>query len=474
MQMRIAGKEEPAENGEWILVHNPATGELVDRVPAGGAGDIDRAVTAAEKAQPAWAQRSIRERGKTLARGAGMLRDQADALAKLLVHEQGKPLREATDEIRGCANVFEFYAGIAAHPPDEFINVGAIGDCIARHVPLGVCAAIIPWNVPAILTSWKTAPALLTGNTVVLRPSSTAPLTVLSIAAVLEKAGLPPGALNVVTGTGEESGMALVRHKRVQKVSFTGSTETGQAVLAAAQTSSKRVALELGGSDPMIVWKDADLEKAVQGAVHGRFYNAGQTCTAVKRLYLHQQIADQFLRMLTGKVTALRVGNGLSPGVDMGPLHTRAQRERVLDILDRSSGSGEVTVGGGILSGGIYDAGYFLQPTLIKGVEAQSPLLTEEVFGPVLPVMTFGDLDEAIASANASRYGLGASVWTRDWTVAERVFREVQAGLVWMNRNLTVPPEVPFGGMKESGSGRENGYQALRQYSQIRSFVIGR
>ena len=474
MQMRIAGKEEPAESGEWIPVRNPATGELVDRIPAGGAGDVDRAVAAAEKAQPAWAQRSVRERGKILSRGAGMLREEANNLATLLVREQGKPLREAADEIRGCANVFEFYAGICAHPSDEFIDVGSIGDCIARAVPLGVCAAIIPWNVPAILTSWKTAPALLTGNAVVLRPSSSAPLTVLSIAVVLEKAGLPPGALNVITGTGEESGMALVRHKRVQKVSFTGSTDTGQAVLAAAQGTSKRVALELGGSDPMIVWKDADLEKAVQGAVHGRFYNAGQTCTAVKRLYLHEMIADQFLQMLTEKVRALRVGNGLSPDIDMGPLHTRVQRDRVLEILQRSLGSGKVIVGGGTFSGSAYDAGFFLQPTLVTGVDRQSPLLTEEVFGPVLPVMKFADLDEAISSANTSRYGLGASVWTRDWKVAERVFREVQAGIVWMNRNLTVPPEVPFGGMKESGSGRENGYQALRQYTQIRSFIIGR
>jgi acyl-CoA reductase-like NAD-dependent aldehyde dehydrogenase len=475
MQMRIAGKEEPAESGAWIAVHNPATGELVDRIPAGGASDIDRAVDAADAAQPAWAQRSMRERGKILALAASMVREQAGALASLLVREQGKPLREATDEIRGCANVLEFYAGISAYPPDAFIRIGPVGDCTTRHVPLGVCGAIIPWNVPALLSAWKTAPALLTGNTVVLRPSSTAPLTVLSIAGVLEKAGLPPGVLNVVTGTGEESGMALVRHPRVQKISFTGSTGTGTLVCAAAADGSqKRVTLELGGSDPMIVWKDADIVKAVQGAVHGRFYNAGQTCTAVKRLYLHEDIADRFMPLLIERVSSLRVGNGLSHGTDMGPLHTAGQRKDVLDILDRSVGKAEVILGGGALRGGEYDAGYFMQPTLVRAVDTRAPLLTEEVFGPVLPVATFTDLDEAITAANATRYGLGASVWTRDWTVAERVFSEVEAGIVWMNRNLTVPPEVPFGGLKASGSGRENGTQALLQYTQVRSFIIGR
>ena len=472
MQMRIGGAEETSHREAWIPVINPATGEEIDQVPSGDAEDVARAVEAAGRAQEVWAARSMRDRGKILFLTAERIREMHPALAMLLTREQGKPIKEAIDEIRGFANILEFYAGISAHPTEEFLSLGRFGDCIVTREPLGVCGAIIPWNMPAIILGWKVAPALLTGNTVVVKPSSTAPLTSLSLCGILEQAGLPPGVLNMVTGTGESAGMPLVRHPGIRKISFTGSTETGYMVLHAAREHLKEVTLELGGSDPMIVWEDAPLEQALDGVMKGRFYNAGQTCTSVKRLLLHQSIADRFIADLVARSKTLRVGNGLDPQTEMGPLHTAALRDHLARLTDQSGG--EILLGGVPLDIPPYDRGHFYPPTLVTDLPSDSALLTQEVFGPVLPIVVFSDLEEAIQRANASQYGLGASIWTRDREIADTVFRKVHAGLVWVNRHLTVPPEVPFGGMKESGMGKENGYQALSQYTQIRSLIIGR
>jgi betaine-aldehyde dehydrogenase len=474
MQMRIGGIETASSDDRWIRITNPATGEEVDWVPAGTEEDVQWAVDTAETAFAAWQETSARDRGKILFRAAGMVREIHTSLAPLLTREQGKVLREAIDEIRGFANILEFYAGISASLQGEYISLGSVGDCVVVHEPLGVCGAIIPWNMPAIVMGWKLAPALLTGNTVVMKPSSSAPLTTLHLARILEEAGIPGGVLNMVTGDGESAGSALVRHPKIQKLSFTGSTQTGARVLNLARESMKDLVLELGGSDPMIVWKDADVEAAVAGAVRGRFYNAGQTCNAVKRLYLHEEIADRFLSALVPRVQTLVVGNGLEPEVGMGPLHSRTGRENVVRQMERiqEGGEGKILAGGEIPSGPRYDPGYFYQPTLISEVSEDSMLFTEEVFGPVLPVRTFATLDEAMGLANRSRFGLGASVWTRDLTIARSVFRNVDAGIVWVNRHLTVPPEVPFGGVKESGLGRENGLQAIRRYSRAKSLFI--
>jgi succinate-semialdehyde dehydrogenase/glutarate-semialdehyde dehydrogenase len=475
MQMRIGGKETESAGGRWLEVVNPATGAVIDRVPAGTPDDVGHAVEAAETAGGGWAGKTTRERGTALFRAAEMVREQHQDLARLLTSEQGKPIREAVDEVRGFANILEFYAGISAQPSGEAIHLGAVGDAMVMRTPIGVCGAIIPWNMPVIIMGWKAGPALLAGNTVVLKPASTTPLTNLRLAALMERAGLPPGVLNIVTGSGESVGEALVRHPVVRKVSFTGDCTTGHRVKEIAAGQFKEITLELGGSDPMIVMDDADMVKAVEGAARGRFYNAGQTCTAVKRLFVHEKIADAFRSQLKARVESLVIGNGLDQSTDMGPLNSRAQRDRIAAMVTgaQENREGTVLTGGCPIGGPGFDQGWFYRPTLVTGVAPDTRLLTEEVFGPVLPVVTVPDLDTAIREANRTRYGLGASVWTRDLATVKRVFREVKAGIVWVNRHLTVPPELPFGGVSESGIGRENGSQALQQYTRTKSLLIG-
>ncbi|MDD1685277.1 MAG: aldehyde dehydrogenase family protein [Methanoregula sp.] len=475
MQMRIGGKEVASPDEQWIDVKNPATGELIDRVPRGTAEDIASAVDAAGAAFEIWRKRGMRERGMILFHAAEKVRGQYKDLARLLTLEQGKPLREAADEVRGYANILEFYAGISARPSGEAMRLGAAGDCLVVREPLGVCGAIIPWNMPALILGWKVGPALLAGDTIVIKPASTTPLTTLRLAKILDDAGLPPGALNIVTGSGDVAGEALAAHPDVKKISFTGNCTTGARIRSLAASHLKDLVLELGGSDPMIVMDDADIDKAVDGAVRGRFYNAGQTCTAVKRLYVHERISGIFVQKLQSRISKLNVGNGLGPKTDMGPLNNADQRDRVVQLVDmtRELGNGTIIAGGTVLRGKAYEPGYFYHPTLVTDVASDSCLVKEELFGPVLPVMTVPDLDAAINAANATRYGLGASIWTKNLHAARRVFDEVQAGIIWVNRHLTVPPEVPFGGMQESGIGRENGYHAIDHYSRTKTLFLG-
>jgi succinate-semialdehyde dehydrogenase/glutarate-semialdehyde dehydrogenase len=475
MLMRIGGEEVESAEGGWLDVINPANGEVLDRVPAGGREDVDAAVGAAERASGGWVARGPRERGKILSHAAEAIRAGHQDLARTLTREQGKPLSEAVDEVRGAANVLEFYASVAGCLSGDFIRLGPAGDGIVLREPIGVCGAIIPWNMPVILMAWKAGPSLLAGNTLVLKPSSTTPLTDLAIAGILERSGLPPGVLNLVTGTGGSAGQAMVTHPGIQKVSFTGNTSTGLAVRRAAAPLLKEIALELGGSDPMIVWRDADLPKAVEGAVHGRFYNAGQVCNAVKRVYVHEEVAPRFQEELLARVMSLRVGDGLSPSVDMGPLQNRAQLDRIVAQVDRlrDRGEGRLLAGGSRIRGPDRDRGFFYAPTLVTDVDPDAAILREEVFGPVLPVMAVPDLETAIREANRSPYGLGASVWTRDLGVARAAFEGLRAGVVWVNRHLTVPPEIPFGGVKESGSGRDIGFQAISQWTRTKSLFLG-
>ena len=475
MQMRIGGKETGSVDGGWIDVKNPATGVLIDRVPSGTPEDVACAVEAADAAFGGWKKKSMRERGIILFHAAGLVREQHKDIAQLLTMEQGKPLKEAIDEVRGFASILEFYAGISAHSTGEAIRLGTAGDCMVVHEPIGICGAIIPWNMPVIIMGWKIGPALLAGNTMVLKPASTTPLSSLKLAAILDKTGLPPGVLNVVTGSGESVGAAIVRHPLVRKVSFTGDCTTGEKIRQQTSGQSKELTLELGGSDPMIVMDDAEIDKAVEGALRGRFYNAGQTCTAVKRLYVHEKIADTFVKKLRERVAALKVGNGLKPGIDLGPMNSPAQRERIAGMIKEVTENDEGTIltGGCSLTGPSYDAGYFYCPTLVSDVSPGARLLTDEIFGPVLPVVSVPDLDTAIQEANRSRYGLGASVWTTNLATTKRVFDEVHAGIIWVNRHLTVPPEIPFGGMNDSGIGRENGSHALENYSRTKTLFLG-
>ncbi|MDD4137706.1 MAG: aldehyde dehydrogenase family protein [Methanoregula sp.] len=475
MLMRIGGTDVAPADDRWIDVKNPATGEPIDRVPSGTSGDVNRAVDAAEAASAGWMKKTSRERGIILFHAAGKVREQHKDLARLLTVEQGKPLRESIDEVRGYANILEFYAGISASQQGEMIRLGVAGDALVVREPVGVCGAIIPWNMPVLIMGWKVGPALLAGNTMILKPASTAPLTALRLAEILESSGLPAGVLNTVTGPGEVVGEAMARHPGIRKLSFTGNCATGQRVRELAASSLKELVLELGGSDPMIVMDDADIDKAVEGALRGRFYNAGQTCTAVKRLYVHEAIAALFTQKLKQRIETLKIGNGLDAGVEMGPLNSLSQRERISRVVEtvKDNEEGVILTGGSVLSEIPYDRGLFYRPTLVADVAPESRLMQEEVFGPVLPVMQVPDLDTAIREANRTRFGLGASVWTTNLHTAKRAFNEINAGIVWVNRHLTVPPEVPFGGMNESGIGRENGLHALDNYSRTKTLFLG-
>ncbi|NLX49549.1 MAG: aldehyde dehydrogenase [Methanospirillum sp.] len=457
-------------------VRDPASGEVLARLPLGTREDIGTAVEAAEAALPEWSARTMRERGRVLERAAALVRARVGQLARQLTAEQGKPLREATDEIRGTANVLEYYSGISANAADEFHRLSGGIDAFVLCRPIGVTGAIIPWNMPALIFGWKVGAALLAGNTLVLKPASGAPLTPLSLAQILGEAGLPAGALNLVTGAGEEVGEALVLEPRIRKISFTGSLETGRRIYSLAAQEIKRVTLELGGSDPMIICADADFNRAISGAVAHRFYNCGQVCTSVKRLFVHESIAPALEARLENAVTALQMGRGTDPGVRIGPMNSHSGRTRVACLVDEAveREEGRVLCGGQVPRSNKFAAGNFYEPTLIMDVVPGSRLLREEVFGPVLPVTSFTDMDQAIALANDSPYGLGASVWTSDPRTARDAIERLQAGIVWVNHHTKVPPEVPFGGVKQSGLGRENGLQAIQAWSESKSILINK
>jgi betaine-aldehyde dehydrogenase len=474
MKMRIGGEWTEAAGGAYVEVTNPATGEGIDHIPSGDGRDVNTAVAAAESAFPRWAKKPYGERGMILGRCARLLRERISTLAPLLTQEQGKPLAEATGELMGLAHVLEYYHSVSGTITGEYRNLHIYGNAMVVHTPLGVVGAIIPWNMPALLMGWKVGPALLAGNTMVLKPATSTPLTSLAIAGLFEEAGLPPGVLNIVTGSGKDVGEPLVVHPAVRKISFTGQGDTGKRIAELAARDFTRTTLELGGCDPMIVCDDADIDEAVEGALRGRFYNCGQVCTAVKRLYVFEDIAERFTRHLAARISELRVGNGMERGVDMGPLNNAEQHRKIAALVEqvRERGEGAIVTGGSIPEGDAFVRGHFYSPTLVTDVAADSPLLREEVFGPVLPVVAVEGLDDAIEQANASKYGLGASVWTRDIRRIATACEALQAGIVWANQHLRIPPEVPFGGVKESGIGRENGYGSIDNYSNIKSILI--
>ncbi len=472
--MQINGKAVESCGGEFFDIINPATGELIDRVPGGTKDDAAIAVDAASSASESWASISSQQRARIFYRAVEIIRQRKDALAALLTKEQGKPLLEARNEIEGFAGVLEYYCGLASSSQGDFFKVPQNGYAITLKKPLGVCAAIIPWNMPALIMAWKIGPALISGNTLVLKPASSTPLTNLTLASILSEAGLPAGVLNVVTGPGELVGEALVNNHKVKKVSFTGESTTGKRVAELAVSGKKRVTLELGGSDPMLVCDDADLKSAVAGALRGRFYNCGQTCTAVKRIYVFESIADEFIKQLDAAIRKLRIGNGMYENIDLGPLNNRRQWEYVKDLVAeiKEKDEGRIITGGQVPADSACSRGYFFEPTLIVDVPRESRLLKEEVFGPVLPVVRVKDLDEAIEEANNTIYGLGASIWTKNLDRAVSGCEQLNTGIVWINQHLKIAPEVPFGGVKESGIGRENGPYALSDYLDLKTIML--
>ena len=458
-QMIVGGEPVGARSGKVMEIRNPATGEVVDTVPQADAEDVRLAIDVAYEAWRGWANTSATKRAELLYKAAELVKEHMKEIAELETKEQGKTLRESQIEVNRFAENLEFYAGLGNKIRGEYIPLAEKDKYgLVVKQPVGVCAAIVPWNFPVSLMGNKIAPALVTGNSVVVKPASTTPLAAIRLVQLFHDAGVPPGVLNIITGPGGVAGEELLVNPRVRKIAFTGETGTGKHVMEAAAQEIKRVTLELGGSDPMIVCDDADLDAAASAASVGRFFNCGQACLAVKRLYLFDSIADVFLEKFLPKVERLRVGNGMTQGITTGPLHTARQRqeieEMVQDAVDRGA---KVRVGGTRPEGEEYEKGNFYLPTVLEDVPADAKMVQEECFGPALPVFRVRDLEDAIEQANSSKYGLGSSIWTRDLSKAQAAAERIEAGYTWVNNLHVAYDELPFGGFKQSGYGKEHG-----------------
>ena len=473
----IAGEHQDSESKQVTEVRNPATGEVVDTVPKGTVNDIRRAIDVAAGALKKWSEMAPSKRGAILLEAGRLVHQKEKELANLLTREQGKPIRESILEIRRFVHTLDHYGGMA-----KSLRTGAVVLDHGRHglilrKPLGVCGAIVPWNFPVSLMGNKLGPALLAGNTVVVKPAGTTPLTGIRCVGLIDKAiqegGGPKGVINIVAGPGSVVGEELLVNPTVRKIGFTGATDTGRRVMQSAAKDFKHVTLELGGSDPMIVCDDADLDRAVSAASVGRFFNCGQACLAIKRLYLFDTIADVFIEKLVEKVKKLRIGNGLKPDTLLGPLHTADQRKEVEEqVEDAVKRGAKVLCGTERPKGGDYDKGFFLKPTLLADVDPASRILQEECFGPALPIMRVKGLDEAIEKANSSIFGLGSSVWTRNLDRAMRAAEKIDSGYTWINSAQIIYDELPFGGVKQSGIGKEHGSEAIDHYTETKSVVI--
>jgi succinate-semialdehyde dehydrogenase/glutarate-semialdehyde dehydrogenase len=476
--MLIGGEWRNAAAHDELEVVNPASEEVVDTVPAGSAEDVELAVATAQRAFGDWSRTDVEKRASILARAAALIEEQAGELAATLTSEQGKPLAEARGEVTHLVHGLHYYAEAATKVRGGYQDLPstfgpAYGLVIRR--PMGVCAAVTPYNFPLTLLGTKVAPALAMGNTVVAKPAATTPLATLQVARLFAEAGVPDGVLNVVTGRGTEIGDALVGHPDVRRVAFTGSTAVGRHVISVAGPDLKRVSLELGGSDPVIVCADADVDAAVKAVIIGRYWNAGQACLGCKRVFVHDSVYDQFVSQLVERVGRYEPGDGTvkaeKPKLRMGPIHTRAGRDELVEqVEDAAASGGEVLIGGG--TGG-HERGFFLEPAVIASPGEDSRVMREEVFGPVLPVLRFSDFDDALRRANDTPYGLGSSLWTHDARLIHRAAQEIEAGMTWVNQIHYGYDELPFGGVKASGFGKEHGLEALDSYVEIKSVVVG-
>ncbi len=468
----IDGKLVTADGGKRHAVVNPATEEVVGEVPWGGRADAVAALDAAAKALPAWSKQTSYDRAKVLKKTADLMRERADKLARDMTLEQGKPLAESKAEVLHSADTFEWFAEEGKRAYGQVIPNSAPGK---RHLtlkhPVGVCTAIGPWNFPITLQARKIAPALAAGCTIVSKPAEQTPLSLANVFECLRDAGLPPGVANWVLGPAEEIATAFLTHKAVRKLSFTGSTRVGKLLMKQAADRMVRLSLELGGHAPCIILPDADPEAVAKLAVIGKFRNNGQVCVSPSRFYVHADIQKKFTEAVVEAAKVLKQGNGLDAGIEVGPMIGAPALERTAGLVADAKGKGaKVLTGGGKASQ--FDRGYFFEPTVLTGLSADSKILTDEPFAPVMPLMDFSKLDEVIARANDTPYGLAAYVFTNDLSAAFKLAEGLEAGIIGVNDPVPATPQCPFGGMKESGIGRELAHEGLEAYLETKYMSI--
>jgi aldehyde dehydrogenase (NAD+) len=468
----IDGTTAPSESGRTYTSLDPYTGQPWALAADGTAADVDRAVASARSALTGqWGDLTATARGTLLRRLGELIARDADRLAELEVHDEGKLVREMGGQVRGLPAWYSYFAGVAETDHGEVVPTDKPNYLVyTRHEPVGVVGAITPWNSPLLLLTWKLAPALAAGCTVVVKPSDYTPASTVALAELVSEAGFPPGVVNVVTGWGPETGKALAGHPDVDKIAFTGSTATGVAVAHAAADNVTRTTLELGGKSAQVVFDDADLEAAANGVIAGVFAATGQTCLAGSRLLVHFSVADELVGRIVDRAERIIVGDPTDPATEMGPLANSRQLEIVLEHFKTAREQGARIACGGETVDEL--GGYFVRPTVLTDLPPDARALTEEIFGPVLAVATFTDEDEAVALANSTPFGLAGSVWTADVRRAHRVAARLRAGTVWVNSYRAVAPQVPFGGVGLSGMGRENGAEAIREYTETKSIWI--
>ena len=481
-RMLIGGQWVESHTGKTLESVDPATGRPLATIPSGDATDVDRAVRAARAAfeSATWREITPIDRGRLLNRLADLIEEHAEELALLEAHDNGKPVRVARAvDVGSSAKLFRYFAGWPSKFEGSTVPVSPRGGLSVLnytvHEPVGVVGAIVPWNFPMSMACWKLAPALATGNTVVLKPAEETSLSTLRLAELIQEAGFPDGVVNVVTGTGPAAGAAIAEHAGIDKVAFTGSTNVGRLVARAATGNLKKVSLELGGKSPHIAAPDADPCQVAAAAADAIFFNQGQTCTAGSRLYVHRRIYDDVLAALIERAGRIVVGPGTDPGTEMGPLVSAAQLARVAGYLASGHDEGAKLVAGGRRPAGLgeeYRNGYFLEPTIFVEANHSMKVVREEIFGPVLVAMEWEDVDDLVAKANDTCYGLSAGIWTQNLTMAHRIAAAIRAGTVWVNCYNLTDPASPFGGYKQSGWGREMGRAALGLYTETKSVWV--
>ncbi len=471
-QQFIDGSLCDASSGETFPNIGPGTGHKLCDIAIASSADVDRAVASAQAAFRSWSQQTGAARGRILWRAAQLIRERSSNLAQLETLDCGKPLSEAQLDIISAAEVFEYYGGLAHAIHGDYIPLGT-SFAYTRREPLGVCVGIGAWNYPLAIAAWKIAPALACGNTMVFKPSELTPLSAIHLAEILTLAGLPSGVLNIVQGSGKV-GEQLVQHPGVAKVSLTGSVPTGKKILHAVADKVSNVTLELGGKSPLILFDDVDMEQAIKGAILANFFCQGEICSNGTRVFVQDAIYDQFISQLIPRVQKIRVGNPSDPQTQMGALISHAHREKVLGYIEKGKKEGATLLCGGNSAtvAAPCEFGFYVQPTVFTDCTDTMTIVREEIFGPVMSILRFKDEDEVLSRANATDYGLAAGVFTRDLRRAHRVVAQLQAGICWVNNHNLAPVEIPFGGYKQSGLGRENSTAALDHYTQLKTVYI--